>query len=169
MPKGMQPIFSRTLTSTNTNINIFNIPQTYTDLQLVMSVRSSGSTGSGSIGAYFSGGTYPSTASWLAAVGNGSSTSSSINSAYQNFGNVNDATHTANTFSTHIIYIPEYTTTKFKQFIVDSVSENNATAAQILMLAGLDRINSPITSITMDMGGNLFQIGTTMTLYGISR
>jgi len=169
MPKGMQPIFSRTLTSTNTNININNIPQIYNDLYLVLSVRSSGSTGSGSIGAYFSGQTYPSLASWTTAVGNGSSVSSSRNSAYQNFGNVNDTTHTANTFSSHTIYISDYGTTKFKQCIVDSVSETNATAVQTFMLSGLDRINIPVTSITMDMGGNLFQIGSTMTLYGISR
>jgi len=169
MPKGMRAIFTQTLTSTNTNIGINNIPQNYTDLYLVMSVRSSSSTGSGSIGAYFSGEGYPALASWITGGGNGTSTFSARNSAYQNFGNVSDTTHSSNTFSSHSIYIPEYTSGKWKQMIIDSVSEGNNSAAQAMMISGLNRTNAPITHIAMDMGGNLFQIGTTLTLYGIAK
>lgn len=165
----MQPIYTQTLSSTTVVVNFTNIPQTYTDLQLNISTRSSGSTGSGSIGAYFSGAGYPADASWITGVGNGTSTSSSRNSAYQNLGNVNDTTHTSNTFSQHIMYMPEYTTSKWKQIIVDSVSETNGSAAQALMIAGVNRTSAPVTSISMDMGGNSFQVGSTFTLYGISR
>ena len=169
MPRGMRPIFTQRLSSSNQVIIFQNIPQTFTDLCLVMSIRADSNTGVKAIGAYFNGTAYPASASWRTMVGNGSSASSSVTSGYNSFGNVADAAHTANTFSYHNVMIPNYTSNLFKQYTVKSVSEHNGTAAQIVHISGMDRINAPITSIQMDLGGNNFLANSTFTLYGIGR
>lgn len=170
MPKGMQPIYSLTLSSAGYIIGFGNIPQIYTDLQLIISTRSNATISTRPIGAYFNAVGYPANTSWTTMVGSGTAASSARNSGYMNWGAVNDTTQTANVFSSHEIYIPDYTSSKHKQYRVHSVSEVNASATvQTYTVSGLWRYNSPVMSMQMDLGGDLFQAGTTFDLYGISR
>ena len=151
------------------NLSFNNIPQTFTDLMLKISVRSNGTSGTREIGAYFNGVGFPAPSSATILNGNGSSVSSIRNGNYISFGLINDALTTANTFSSHEIYIPNYTSTNFKQIIVDSVSENNGTTAVQRLTAVLNRQNAAITSIGMDSGGEVYQQYSSFTLYGITK
>ena len=167
----MVPIYTQTVGAGGTTVIQFNnIPQFYTDLQIVISARTNGTSGARLIGGYFNGTGYPSNASFRELIGNGSSVSSSGTSAYSTFGFVCDASQTANTFSSHNIYIPNYAnTSNFKQVIIDSVSENNSTTARQYLAANLWRYTNAIQSIQMDCGGEVFQQYTTVSLYGILR
>jgi hypothetical protein len=171
MTIAMQPIYTQTVGAGGTTvINFNNVPQTFTDLQIVISSRTNGTSAARLIGAYFNGTGYPSNASFTELIGNGSSTSSSGNSAYTTFGYTNDASQTSNTFSSHNIYIPNYTNTSyFKQLIIDSVQENNATTARQYLAANLWRYTNAITSVQVDCGGEVFQQYTTFSLYGITK
>lgn len=166
----MQPIYTQTVGAGGvTVINFNNIPQTFTDLKLVLSIRASSSSGTTEVGMYVNGTSFPAPSSYTNIQGNGSTATSGRNSGFLSLGIVNDTSSTANTFSSHDIYIPNYTSTNFKQFIVDSVTENNATAAIQRLTADLNRQSAAITYFSTDMGGNTFLQHSTATLYGITK
>ena len=141
------------------------IPQTYTDLQIVMSVRGSRSEVVSNTAISFNGSTANFTNKYL--EGNG--TSASSGSLARFVGAQPAATATANTFSNNIIYIPNYTSSNFKSFSCDSVTENNATLAYATLFAGLWSDTSAITTITLSSSSSdNFVEGSTFYLYGIS-
>jgi hypothetical protein len=75
---------------------------------------------------------------------------------------------TANTFSNGEIYIPNYAGSNYKSWSSDAVTENNATSADMSLVAGLTSITAAITSITIaGAAGNLVQYSTAY-LYGVS-
>jgi hypothetical protein len=76
-------------------------------------------------------------------------------------------TATANTFGNMSIYFPNYTSSNFKSFSVDAVTENNGTAAFIDMGAHLFSDTNAINRITFISAG-LFLEHSTAYLYGIS-
>jgi len=155
---------SVTLPSTGT------IPQTYTDLKLVISARDSRTGISVSdIRFNFNGTGQGTNISGKYLYGNGSSAISTTVSGNGElgFGDANGAT--ASTFGNAEVYIPNYTsTTTYKSISSDSVAETNATAGYQLLLAGLWSSNSAITSITMTPFTSPFLEGSTFYLYGIS-
>jgi len=173
MPKGMQPIFTQTVTSGSpTTILFSNIPQTYTDLMLVTSDRSGladvsndwilypNNTADGLIGS-----TLAQTNASGSAVGG---RLANYNGAWAQYSPAANAT--ANTFGYAWFHIPNYATNMFKQIIGDSVSENNsATNFRLCFNAHSYRSSAPITSLGIGHGGQVIQIGSTLTLYGISR
>lgn len=140
------------------------IPQTYTDLKLLWSGRTTrSSTGSY---AYISFNGSTSTFSGLLLGGYGTGTTSA--SQTQPAGIETDANATASTFANNEIYIPNYTSSNYKSFSVDSVSENNGSTGFNYLFAGLWSTGSAITSITItpESGGNWVQYST-FYLYGI--
>ena len=170
----MQPIYTRTL---DTAVNVFafnNIPQTFTDLQLVISARATGTSANQAIYMQFntdSGLNYSGTS----LRGTGASTDSyrsSGNNAFLEIEIPNEL-NTTNTFSNTSIYIPNYTSSNFKQVIIDDVKESNSasTATMLILRANLWRNTSPITKI--DIGTNItapnYFGGSTFTLYGITK
>jgi hypothetical protein len=170
MPKGMQAIYTQTVSGTPGTVTFNNIPQTYTDLLVKISARSSVSaansemyiTYNGDLGSNYS-------TTWL--TGNGSSASSSRGS---NNGavvtiQINGATSTSNTFGSIDVYTPNYTSSLFKQTTVEGVIENNTTAHDSRLISYLYRSNAPLTSTTFSAVGGAFVAGSTFTLYGISR
>ena len=165
----MQPIYTQTATGSSNAINFNNIPQTFTDLKLVMSSRINTASVSASFGItfnnVFSGGFYSNTQ----AFGNGTSAFSSRLSN-QNFTatDVSGTTATANTFSSNELYIPNYTNANFKSYTIESVAENNAALSLQVIFAGLFRSTSAITSIQLG-GGNTILEHSTFTLYGITK
>lgn len=161
----MVAIQTVTVGSGGTSSIVFNsIPQTYTDLKIVVSGRAD-STAITLVGA-INGSTSNFTSRFL--YGDGSTPASS-NAANSYWGNVNPSNYTASTFGSTEIYIPNYTSSNNKSFSVDSTTENNATGSTIAIWAGLWSQTAAITSITLTIASsNNFVQYTTATLYGIS-
>jgi len=147
-------------------IDFTNIPQTYTDLVVKVSARSTASQASN--GFLFDIRPNGSSANMTrrSVYGNGSATASSTGTEGYNMV-LNPSDYTASTFSNTDIYIPNYTSSNYKSISTDTVSENNATTVLTLLGALLWSNTSAITSITLTpLGGNFVQ-HSTATLYGI--
>jgi len=141
-------------------IDFTSIPSTYTDLNLVLSLRP---TTQDSVYLSFNGSTSSFTAKFL--EGSGASASSGSGTRYVAF----PLTATASTFSSSSIYIPNYAGSNNKSYSIDSVSEANQTTAYADLVAGLWSSTSAINQITISLatGGNTFVQYTTASLYGI--
>jgi hypothetical protein len=153
------------------SVTFSSIPQTYTDLKIVASARSSqsGQWGEGNI--TFNGDTTASY-SWRGLYGTGSVTGSNNNGAATSAlgGRPNGATTTSNTFGSSEVYIPNYTSSNYKSISTDEVTENNGTSALATMVANLWSKTNAITSITItSAGSNPFQEFSTFYLYGIKK
>ena len=155
------------ISSSTASITFSNIPQTYTDLKLVISARNNDTNGAGNILMGFNGSTSSFTNNFLQGSGSGTPGSSSV---AQMIGDMDTAAETANTFNNIEVYIPNYTSNTYKSFISDSVMENNANPAYQMLTANLWSNVSPITSIeiTNRSAGKSFVSGSTFYLYGIS-
>jgi len=152
-----------------TTVTFNSIPSGYTDLKIVCSSRDNTAAAWGSIYLRFNGST--TSYSGIQIYGTGSaaaSTSSSIwgtNYALAGRPAGNDAT--ALTFGNSDIYIPNYTSSNNKSISGDGVGENNGTSSFAMLVASLWSNSSAITSIEVMTPGQLFQAGSTFTLYGI--
>ena len=165
MSTNMKLIEAKTLGSNTSGVTFSSIPQTYTDLKLVMSVRDT-ITGTGNawqaFDIYFNGSNTGISGKHL--FGTGSSAAS--NSVA--YGYANEGSTTSNTFSNNEIYISNYTSANYKSYSVEQVTENNATSALSSLIAGLWSSTSAITSITCSALGTAFAADSTFYLYGIS-
>ena len=145
-----------------------SIPQTYADLLLVTSLRSS--NGNSDLALQFN--AISTNYSWIQVYGTGSTVSAdtlSSQSTLNRAGRVNPSTTTANTFSSNEIYIPNYTGSTSKYVSVDGLYEDNATAVRTTIIAGTSASGSAVSTITLtiDGGGNFTQYSTAY-LYGIT-
>jgi hypothetical protein len=168
MAQGYQLIQSYTLASAASSFTFSNIPQNFTDLKILLSVRASSASGNSNCFIYLNGVTGTSY-SQRRLSGNGATAVSDSQTSYPWVDMINaipNATYTANTFANAEIYIPNYTSSNYKSLSVDFVGENNATTAYAYLDAGLFSSTSAITSITIDGTDNFVQYSTA-TLYGI--
>ena len=147
-------------------MSLTSIPNTYTDLVLKVSARTD-SIGSGNGFAMYLNG---STSSYTrrSVYGDGALTASNSGSTAAG-GLINGTTETSNTFASTDIYIPNYAGSNNKSTSHDSVSENNATFAYVLLSAGLWSDTSVVTSMTLTPNAGNFVRYTTATLYGIKK
>jgi hypothetical protein len=156
------------------SVTFSNIPQTgYTDLVLKMSSRQNLAQIYGVINIQFNG-TGGTAYSYKVLQGSGSAASSTgLTSTDSIYGVYSDAgaNATANTFSNIEMYIPNYTSSNYKSVSLDQVSENNATAANAILNAGLWSNTSAINSITLSNGGSgaSFVQYATFYLYGVAK
>jgi len=159
----MQAIETIELTSAESSITFDNIPQTYTDLCIVLSLRNSSS--SDGITLSFAGST--SNFSSRKLEGDGSSASSGSRS--DNLFPVTQvpSSYTSNTFSNVTIYIPNYAEAQAHSFSIDSVTENNATTSFQNIYAGLCTNTTAIDEIVIGSLANNFVEYSSATLYGI--
>lgn len=165
----MKLIESKTLGTAAAQIEFTSIPQTFTDLVLLASLRNAsgdevflrlnGDTG----------GNY----SWRRLQGNGSGVSSDSQASFGGYNAFFYFTYastgpseTANTFGNGQLYIPNYTGSTTKSLSSDAVNENNGTTARQAITAGLYNNTAAITSIAITGNGN-YAIGSTVSLYGI--
>jgi len=144
-----------------------NIPQTYTDLVILLSARTD-RTGANIDGVYpfFNNDTIVGNYSGRRIIGNGSTATSNTYTGVITA--ANDLTTYA--FGNAIIYIPNYRSANNKSFTVDAVNENNATIAYTTLSALLWNNTAPISTITLrteDGVSKLLQ-HSTATLYGIT-
>jgi len=147
------------------------IPSTFTDLCVKYSIRGVASYAAGYAVFYLNGDTSTSyTARWI--IGDGSSASSANSTGTSNYSRIiggnQQATATANTFSSGELYIPNYRSSNYKSASGDGVGENNATTAFAMMTANLYPSTSAITSITIENydAGGIAQYSTAY-LFGI--
>lgn len=159
----MKLIQTQTLGSSSSTISFSEIPQTFTDLLVVSSIRASDTGPWASI--QFNGSTANFTRRAL--EGTGSSVSSTSRTDGLNAVVQNPSDSTANTFSNSSIYIPNYTGSTAKSVSIDTVSENNGTSVVQAITAFLWNNTAAITSMTITAQvGNLVS-GSTISLYGI--
>ena len=144
------------------SISFTSIPQTFTDLVIVASLRDARAIVAGGYTVELNGTSASSSSRFL--EGNGSSAVSGTAGLF--FGNSNGTSSTADTFSSASIYISNYTSSTGKSVSVDSVNENNATSSFQALLANLWNNTAAITSVTFT--GVTFQQYSSATLYGIT-
>ena len=148
------------------SITFSSIPQTFTDLVLVLSGRTNRSTVYSDILIKLNSSTANFTHRQL--YGTGSSTASWTASAGY-LGAISANTSTANTHGSMSIYIPNYAGATAKSISADSVSENNATAAQAAIGAILWNSTTAITSVELYPDASAsFQEFSSASLYGIT-
>jgi hypothetical protein len=152
------------LTGTQANIEFTSIPQTYTDLKVVMSGRVNAASVSETCKMTFNGVTTNFSNRYL--FGNGSSASSGSDSNAFVF-RVPSGNATASIFGSGEVYIANYTSANHKLFRDESVSENNATESGLIFAQNLWANTAAITSITITPLNGSFVQYSTATLYGI--
>jgi hypothetical protein len=149
------------------SIDFTSIPSTYTDLVLKISLRSTDANQDPKI--EFNGVTTGYTRRALYATGTSVGSASASDSW---IGTINRSADTANTFSNGEIYIPNYASSNYKFYSVDTVSEINLASANYLdFLANLWSNTAAITSIKLSaLSGSLtFAQYSTASLYGIKK
>jgi hypothetical protein len=165
----MRLIESKTLTTAQASVEFTSIPQTFTDLFILVSVRSTRSdfpidglvvkpNGSSS------------NLSWRRLLGTSTATNSE-NGTNDGFGLIPSAQATSNTFSNGHLYLTNYTATTNKSFSIDFVTESNSSSSFFgsqTISAGLWSNTAPITFIdfTSATGANIAS-GSTISIYGI--
>jgi hypothetical protein len=164
----MQVIQHQELASAQSTITLSSIPQTFTDLVLVTSLR----------GISYCGITLNSNnsnTSMRVLWGTGSNAQSATYTAftYNIWQTLAKNGSTSNTFGNSTIYIPNYTNSVAKSVSIDSVGENNGTAAEQIISAALWNNTAAVTSITLtslddnlNASGNFAQYSS-VTLFGV--
>jgi hypothetical protein len=171
LPVTYQAITTVSVTSaTQASIEFTSIPQTYTDLKVVISARTDRALENDEINVRINGST-SSIYSYRALAGDGTGTTNNTETnttRFRNLNNIPGATATLSTFGNTEIYISNYTSSNNKSVSFDSTGENNATLSYIGMAAGLWGSTSAVTSIELfpRIGPNFVQYSTA-TLYGI--
>ena len=158
----MTLIETKTLGSNAAQIEFTSIPQTFTDLLLVYSLRDTQGGFFGSTEIRLNSSASNHTQRRLR--GNGAVISSGANSTFEIASNASGTT--ATTFCNGQIYIPNYTSSLNKSASIDFVMEQNATEGYQQIAGGLYSSTAAITSIAFVNGANLVA-GSTISIYGI--
>ena len=153
------------------SIDFTSIPQTYTDLKLVMSTRTNLTATRDDFQLTFNGVTSGYSRKRILAYDANLVASDQASSQTSFTPNTSDNGATASVFGSLEIYIPNYTSANNKSFSTDNTSETNLSAGTrnfMSLSAGLWSNSAAITSIKFvtDNGSNLAQYSTA-TLYGI--
>ena len=161
----MTLIASQALASTTASVTFSSIPSTYTDLKVVMSLRTNYAANYDNFNMSINSSTTSFTFKEIYGSGSAASSYSTTTGLITD---INAANNTVSTFSNLDIYIPNYTAANNKSYSADSVQENNATLAYAEMVAGLWSNTSAITSLTFTSNNGSFVQYSTFYLYGIS-
>jgi hypothetical protein len=167
MPKGMQPIYRQVLSGTASEVTFNNIPQTFTDLKIIINGRVN--TGNaGTIYMRINGAVtgYNTVIGYGETVAAGTFTSSGGHIGYLTGPGI-DAASTGSIE----VYIPNYKSNIIKNAMSNCVSEGNATTYQssIQNQNSISLLNAtPVNSLTiLNDAGVLFTANTSFSLYGI--
>jgi hypothetical protein len=167
----MQLIETKTLASAAAAIEFTSIPQDGTDLMVLFSHRSSGSSDGLQLVLRFNGLTSGYSRILIYGDGSGAFGGNGSSEAFARFSFVQPSSSTSNTFGNAAIYIPDYTSSRVKSFSSDSVTETNATTINARALyAGRSNGTAAITSITLfEQNSVNFVTDTTASLYKITK
>jgi len=153
------------LNASAASVTFSNIPQSgYTDLKVVWSGRLSDASTATYCKLTFNGSAANFTAKRLA----GSGSAATSGNLPQWSGTAPGTNATSNTFSNVEFYIPNYTSSNYKSYSLDTVTENNATEAYAELGAGLWSDTAAITSITLTGNAGSFLQYSTFSLYGLA-
>jgi hypothetical protein len=163
-------LIASTVLSSPGSVTFSSIPQTYTDLVLQISSRTSRTnavdvicvrpnSNSSTVYSY----TYLEASSGFPGSGNaGTGGTTEFRS-----GPTDGASATANTFGSSEIYIPNYTGSNKKAVSSTSFMENNSSTAYLQAVANLTQDTSAINSLLIFGLNNSFVAGSSFYLYGI--
>lgn len=170
MPNTYTLIASSTVSSPTYSVTLSSIPQTYTDLKIVYSLRSDyGTAHEGQIRLNSISTGYSQKLLYGTGSGTGSAQPGGTDYATWSL-TITGGGATANTFSNGEIYLPNYSSTSIaKSWSADGVTENNATSVVDYLVAGNNTSTAAITSITFYAWQSFinFVSGSTFYLYGI--
>jgi len=163
MPKTYEPISTQTLSSAVTGVTFTSIPQTYTDLVLVINASASTAANAWLSTNLTDVSSLSGTRLYADGTGAGTARTSSGND-FVVFTAYDQVTTTAGNFNAVLNFMSYANTTTNKTIITRS---NNASAG-VCAAVCMERKTGAITSITIDMvGTGTYSIGSTFTLYGI--
>jgi len=164
MPANFVLLERTELNASAASVTFANIPQTgYTDLKIVMSSRADSTQNLVDIKFNSSSVGY----TRRSVYGDGTSASSASGSDSQNLIQ-SISTNTASTFGNTEIYIPNYTSSNYKSVSMDTVQENNATAATALLGTVLWSNTAAITTVSLTPVSGNFVANSTFSLYGLA-
>jgi hypothetical protein len=149
------------------SMDFTSIPQTYTDLQIVVSSRTSRADASDYFTIAFNSDTTGANYSYRDLIGSGTAASSSASTASLSGGETVGNNATASIFGNAQVYIANYTSSNHKLFNNEAVAENNLAGAFMNMTSGVWKNTAAITSIAVTRGIANFNEYSTATLYGI--
>jgi hypothetical protein len=162
-------IETKVLASAAASISFTSIPQTFTDLVMVISTRSD-SANSGfpwqQANLSVNGNTASLTGRQLYGLGNSVASNTYSGSLLADWGQ--STATVANTFSNSIVYFPNYTLAINKSISIDAVQESNGTSAAMGIIAGLWSNTAAITSLTLTTGIGNFVATSSISLYGVT-
>ncbi len=159
------PIASVTLSSAQSSVTFSGIPQTYTDLVVVGSIKTGANTYQPIL--RFNGDSGSNYSSTVIA-GSGSAASSNRHTNQNGiYANPGPGIGTAGDFWPWIVQVQNYTNTNINKTVLHRF--NNA-QSYVVAGVGLWRNTAAITSITLvaEAGSNDFQSGSTFNLYGVA-
>lgn len=165
----MKLIETKTLTTTQSNIELTAIPQEFTDLYLLVSLR--GTRGDFPIdGVTVQPNGSSIGLSWRRLLGTGTSAISESGTT-DGWALAPTAQTTANTFSNSSLYFSNYTSAQNKSVSIDTVTESNSSSSFFgsqAIVSGTWANTNAITSLNLvSATGNSFVAGSTISLYGI--
>jgi hypothetical protein len=157
-----------TLSSTASSVLIDNLPTTgYTDLKIVISARCNTASIQQVLAMLINSSSSGYTDKYI--YGSGTSSGSGVFTTSSSFiGDTPSGNATANTFSNHEIYIPNYRSSIAKSWSIESVAETDGNTAFIEMTAGSNSTTSPITSLEFIPTSGGLVPGSSFTVYGIA-
>jgi hypothetical protein len=174
MPTTYELIGGTTVSGTSTtSVTFSSIPQTFRDLVVIASIRSSAGSGD-NLKVRFNGNSSSIYSTTLLGAGgttkfSNRTTTGGAHGGYILIPDTNAANHTANTFSSLELYVPNYTTASNKQVGWTQVYENNSSTLNLLQGgAGLSQLESTITSVTIEDYNSVYYMpNSSFYLYGI--
>ncbi len=172
MPITHSLIASSTSSSGVSNVTFSSIPNTYTDLKLLISARTNRASNEDSVGIALndtSGAT-----SWILLFNSGNSlnsgTSTSLGYGAAFAGRVSAASTTTGEFSNLEIYLPNYTTSQNKTFSTTGGQESNDSNTYSTLLLSMRTLTSAVNQILIVPGnGTQFVAYSSFYLYGIKK
>jgi len=154
------------LNASAASVTFASIPQSgYTDLKVVASARTDAAYNTIYLGTEFNGVTTGYSARDL--YGTGSAAASRVPTGTLD-PVIPGASSTASVFSNMEFYVPNYTSSAYKSYSADSVTENNGTTAFQALTALLWSNTAAITSIKFTPELGSLQSGSTFSLYGLA-
>lgn len=147
------------------SIEFTSIPQTGTDLLVVLSERHSVD---GNTRLTFNGSGSGYTMKRLSGTGSSVNSNEYVSGVFI-YMEGQDNSYTASTFGNASIYIPNYAGSANKSVSWDSVTENNSTTADQQIIAGIWANTAAITQVTLGLSSGVFTQYSTASLYTITK